>query len=260
MKDIFPLFHSSSSLKEGGIFTFDKAGAAAKSGKKCGPISLCDLAKEEKMTKLMFVASKFADFMTAQKSLKDVGCQMVFGLKLAVCDDIADKSDASLKTQSNVIIWMGGDGSEDYRALINIYTVAAQDGFYYVPRTDWKTLKAMWHKDLILSLPFYSSFLARNTLTMASIVPQLPVDAILFREVGNQMPFDSLINSAIDRYHQSSGYQIQDVKSIYYKNRNDSKQFQVWRAILDHNTYDKPNDGMFSTEFCWEAYKEEIAK
>jgi DNA polymerase III alpha subunit len=258
MKDILPLFYSSSSLKEGGIFTFDKAGAAAKSGKDYGSVSLCDLAKSEGLTQLHFVASKFADFMTAQKNLKDVGCQMVFGLKLAVCDKMEDKSEASLKNQSNVIIWMAGDGSTDYEGIINIYSLAAQDGFYYVPRIDWKRLCDLWQRDFLLSLPFYSSFIAKNTLNMGSIVPSLPVAPIILREVGNLMPFDGLINGAISRYTERNPCPAQDVKSIYYKDRKDSRQFQILRCILDHKTFDKPNDGMCSEEFCWEAYKEAV--
>ena len=260
MQDIIPLFYSSSSLKEGGIFTFDKAGAAAKSGKKYGPVSLCDLAKSEGLTQLHFVASKFADFMTAGKNLKDVNCQMVFGLKLTICDNMEDKSDASLRNESSVIIWMAGDGSSDYEGLIDIYSTAAQQGFYYAPRLDWKRLRAMWRDDFILSLPFYSSFIARNTLTMASIVPDLPASPLIFREVKNLMPYDNLIESAIKKFNATTGYPTQNVKSIYYKNRKDAEQFQIWRCILGRKDHDKPNDGICSAEFCWEAYKQEVSK
>src|SRR4051812_12650120 len=113
MSDIIPLFSSSASLKQGGIFTLEKAGAAAKAGHVKGPVSLCDLVKEEKLTQLHLVESNFVNFMTAYKNLKDVGCSLVFGLKVVVCEDIADKSDASTKTESKVIIWLNGDGGED---------------------------------------------------------------------------------------------------------------------------------------------------
>ena len=120
-----PLFSVSSSLKQGGVFTVEKAGAAKKSGRVKGPVSLCDIAKEHNLKQLHIVASNWVDFMVGHKNLKEVGCQLVFGLKLVVCENMADKSDASLKTESKVVIWMNGDGAADYQALINIVSVAA---------------------------------------------------------------------------------------------------------------------------------------
>lgn len=258
MLDIVPLFSTAASLQQGGIFTTEKAGAAAKAGRKHGPLSICDVAKREGLKQLHVVDDRFANFMAAHKNLKEVGCQLVFGLKVLVVDDMADKSEASFKNESKVVIWLNGDGSADYEALINLSSRAAQDGFYYVPRLDWKTLCAHWHKDLILSLPFYSSFLARNTLTFASIVPQLPAQPWVLREVDQQLPVDGLIDDAIDRYVATTKASVHLVKSIYYDRRADAKAFLSWRCMLNRGaTWDKPNqDGMHSREFCVEAWQE----
>lgn len=259
MAVILPLFSTSPSLKQGGIFTVEKAGDKLKTGKKRGPVSLCDLAKEDGLKQLHIVDSNFVSFFYAHKNLKEIGCQLVFGLKVVVCENMADKSEASLKTESKVVIWMAGDGSEDYRALINLFTVAAQEGFYYVPRLDWNTLCRLWHKDLLLSLPFYSSFLAANTLTFSSIVPTLPAKPILLME-DNELPTDGLLGDAVVRYAHATESPLQPTKSIYYKMRADSKLFQIWRCVLSRgrqSTYDKPNDGMSSREFCWQAFKEQ---
>jgi DNA polymerase III alpha subunit len=256
-----PLFSVSSSLKQGGVFTVERAGAAKKSGRVKGPVSLCDIAKEHGLKQLHIVASNWVDFMVAHKNLKEIGCQLVFGLKLVVCENLADKTDASLKTESKIIIWMNGGGAADYQALINIFSVAANDGFYYTPRIDWKTLCAMWHKDLILSLPFYSSFLARNTLTFAAIVPQFPegVKPVLLQEIGQELATDQLIEPVVARYAETQGLEVQPVKSIYYKKRDDAKQFQVWRCVLSRTTFDKPNDSHSSREFSWDSYQEIVA-
>lgn len=259
MPSILPIFSTSASLKQGGIFTVEKAGDKLKTGKKRGPLSLCDLAKEEGLKQLHLVDSNFVSFFYAHKNLKEIGCQLVFGLKLVICQDMAVKDEASLKTESKVIIWMAGDGSEDYRALINLFTVAAQDGFYYTPRLDWKTLCRFWHKDLLLALPFYSSFLAANTLTFSSIVPDLPAKPILLME-DNELPYDGLLGDAVVRYAAANEIMPQPAKSIYYRTRADSKLFQIWRAILSRGrqaTYDKPNDRMSSREFCWDSFKEQ---
>ena len=256
---IIPLFHTSSSLKQGGIFTVEKAGAAKDCGRVKGPVSLCDLAKEEGLSKLSVVGANFADFMMGYKNLAKVGCDMSFGLKLVICDDIVDKTEDSFRNESKVIVFMRTDKA--YKALINIYTKAATDGFYYIPRLDWKTLKYLWHEDLILALPFYSSFIARNTMTFATIMPDLPCKPELLIEVGQEMPFDDILEDAIKKFSASVSITPQLCKSIYYKNRVDAKNFLVWRLILDRKTWDMPNqEHMCSREFCYEGYKEIVIK
>lgn len=256
-RNIIPLFSTASSRKEGGIFTVEKAGEKLKQKKTRGPVSLCDLAKEENLKRLHLVSSNWIDFMSAHKNLKEIGCDLHFGLKLVICDDMNDKSEASFKTESKVIIWLAGDGDTDYERLINIFTRAANEGFYYVPRLDWKTLCEMWRDNLLLSLPFYSSFLAKNTLTFSSIAPTLPVTPLVLREVGQQIPFDFLLESTIEKYAKATSAQIQDVKTIYYKEREDAKPWQVWREILERTTHAKPNmEHCCSREFSWASFKE----
>lgn len=255
--EIVPLFSTSQSLGDGGIFTVEKAGAAEKLGRKYGPVSLCDLAKQNDLKRIHIVETKLGSFMEAEKNLRSIGCAMHFGFKVVVCDDMNDKSEASLKTESNVIIWPAVDTETVYERFIGIASKAATDGFYYRPRIDWKTIKAMWSDDLLISLPFYSSFLAKNSLTFATISPDLPCKPLVHREVGQFLPFDCVINNSIDRYVSSTGAEVQNVKTVYYKRRRDSKQFQVYRCDMNGTKWDKPNmDHMSSSEFSWESYCE----
>lgn len=255
---VIPLFSTSASRSQGGIFTVEKAGEMIKTKRTRGPVSLCDLAKRDKLTRIHLVESNWINMMSAYKNLKEVGCKLHFGLKLLVCENMADKSEESFKTESNVIVWLAGDGSTDYQRLCKLFTIAANDGFYHVPRIDWKTLCAGWGDDLLLSLPFYSSFLAKNTLTFSSIVPQLPAAPLVLREVGQQLPFDSLLDDAVDRYADNTGVEVQNVKSIYYLDRKDVKAWLNWRCILTRGaTWDVPNiDHCSSREFCYESYRE----
>lgn len=251
---VIPLFSTSASLQEGGIFTVEKAGEKEKLGRKTGPVSLCDLAKDEGLKEVAMVESNFINFMQASKNFDSIGVQFKFGLKLVVCEDMADKSESSYKTESKIIVFMGSDSG--YSSLIKIYSKACTDGFYNIPRIDWKTLKQMWCEDLVLAFPFYSSFLAKNTLSFATILPDLPVKPILFVE--NQLlPFDSILNDAVTKYASTEKVDVQPVKSIYYKNRNDAKSWMVYQCILRRSTWDKPNiDHCTSREFSWESYKE----
>ncbi len=258
MTDIIPLFSTSASLKSGGIFTVNKAGDRERAdAPKKGPISICNIAKDEGLKKVFLVETNFVNFMLGYKNLKDAKADMVFGLKLVVCEDMNDKSDASFKTESKIIIFL--KDSDGYQALIKIYSKAAQDGFYYVPRIDWKTLKTMWSEHLILALPFYSSFLAKNTLTFATIVPDLPAKPLLLKEIGQELPFDSILNNVVDRYAASTDSIIQAVKSIYYFKREDAKKWMIWQCVLSRSTFDKPNmDHCSSKQFSYESYKELI--
>lgn len=253
---VTPLFSSSASLKEGGVFTLEKASDIEKAKRRYGPVSLCVLAKEEKLAQVTLVESNFVNFMNAAKNLPEVGAQFRFGLKVTVCDDMMQKTEESLKTESKVVLFMRNSAA--YKPLIKLFTRSSTEGFYYAPRLDWKALKAGWSDDLILALPFYSSFLAKNTLTFASIVPALPAQPLLLREVAQELPFDGLLDEAVERYRAQSGCEVEQVKSIYYRRRDDSKKWQVWRAILNRGaSWDKPQmDHCASREFSWEAFKE----
>lgn len=254
---IIPLFSSSSSLKQGGIWTCEKAGASAKAGHTRGPLSLCDLAKDEKLTRLHLVESNFVSFMTAHKNLAAVGCDLAFGLKVVVCEDIADKSEASFKSESKVVIFLRDD--RGYAPLIKLYSRAATDGFYYLPRLDWRSLRAGWNDHLILALPFYSSFIARNTLTFSAIVPDLPTTPVVMSEVDQQLPYDSLLHDAVGRYAAANTLPLQPTKSVYYRDRKDAKQWLIDQCILQRKTWDVPPDGVTSREFSWQAYRELVA-
>jgi DNA polymerase III alpha subunit len=250
---IIPLFSSSSSLLQGGIFTVEKAGEKQKSGYKKGPVSLCDLANDEGLKDITLVESNFVSFMAAYKNMEAIGTQLKFGLKLTVCEDMEAKDEDSFKTESKIIIFMGADTA--YKHLIKIYSVASTKGFYYIPRIDWKTLKSMWADDLVLALPFYSSFLAKNTLTFSSIAPDLPVNPIPLVE-SNLLPFDYLIKDAVNKYAHANNLHTQLSKSIYYRNRSDAKSWMIWRCILSRTTWDKPNlNHCTSKEFCYESWK-----
>ena len=92
-------------------------------------------------------------------------------------------------------------------------------------------------------------------------MPQFPegVKPLLLREIGQELATDQLIEPVVARYAETQGLEVQPVKSIYYKKRDDAKQFQVLRCVLERKTWDKPNDSMVSREFSWEAYQEILA-
>ena len=258
MNKLTPIFSTSASLKQGGIFTLEKPDP--NSTLKNGPISLVSLAKEEKLKEIVLIESNFVNFMNASKRFGETGVQFKYGIKLVVCENMEDKSDKSFENESKVIVLLKDDSDIlAYQSFIHIFTKAATDGFYYIPRIDWKNLKSLWHNGLMLALPFYSSFLYKNTLTFSSIVPDFPDKPLLFKEIGQNLPFDSILNKVVDDYANFNKYEVENVKSIYYKNRKDCRQFMINRCILDHNTWDEPHqEYMTSNDFSYESYKELI--
>ena len=250
---ILPVFTSHYSLGES-ILTLEEAGKTDAGN----PVSICDIAKGGGLKQVVLVESRIDGFLEAYKHLKKLDIQLVYGVKLCVCDDVSAKDDQSLRNESNVVIFVRN--SQGYNDLIKIWNRAWTDGFYYQGRTDWKTIKEFWTPNLSLAIPFFSGFIAKNTLTLASIVPTFPVPAnevCLFREVGSGLPFVPLIEEAMTQFATSSGAQVQDTKSIYYEKAADFPVYQTFRAIHKRAEYAAPGvDHLASDQFSWESYKE----
>lgn len=195
--------------------------------------------------------------------------QLVFGLKLVVVSDMTDKTPESVVNESSVIVFMrdaalGKGISASYTDLLKINNCAWTTGRMGHGRIDWKTLKSLWTPNLMLALPFFSSFISRNLLTMASIVPDLPCAPWVFKEADSQLPFAPLIDEAIDRYAASNPSQVQRVKSIYYAGREGSsfEDYTLFRARSTRSrgksgTLSAPGvDDLASDRFSFAAWQE----
>ncbi len=251
-KSIIPIFSTHYSMGGGGILTCEEKGKTAPGE----PISIFDIAHTNKLSELVLVEERIDGFIEAYKNSTKQGIKLIYGLKLVVCADMTDKSDASLLTESKVIVFI--KNSQGYNDLLRIQSRAWTDGFYYTGRIDWKTLKTFWTENLILSLPFFSSFIAKNTLTFAKIVPDLPVPVTeiqVLREVNSGLPFAPLIEGAIDNFVGEDKGNIIDCKSIYYEKYADLKSMMVYRCILGRTKLNKPNlDHFSSCNFSFEDY------
>ncbi len=124
------------------------------------------------------------------------------------------------------------------------------------------SLKRLWTPNLGLALPFFSSFLSRNLLTMATIVPDLPCVPWVFKEVDSHIPFAPLIEQAIDQFAATNEVRIQEVKSVYYRDAAAFKDYQIFRASRTRSkgksgTYSAPGvDNLSSDRFSFSAWQE----
>lgn len=247
---ITPLFKSHYSIGKS-ILTLD----AAEEIKPYSPVSIFSLAQQSSLKEIVLVENRIDGFISAYKMSTKLNVKLCFGLKLCVVSDMNDKSETSLANESKIIIFI--NKTEGYSDLIKIHNRASIDGFYYQPRIDFKTLKSFWSSNLILGLPYFSSFLAQNALKQGNIIPDFPVKPTLFREINSELPFSPIIDNAIDEYTQLTGAEVIESKSIYYHTRADFKPYQVLRCITNRSKFDRPNlDHFASSAFCYESWRE----
>jgi DNA polymerase III alpha subunit len=254
MNDIIPCFSSHYSLAKS-ILTLDERPAPKPDKPRSvnGPRSIIDLAFEAALSEVFLVESKIDGFLEAYKNLSKVKIPLRFGVKMVVCADHADKSDTSLKTESKVIIFIRNNAG--YNDLIKLYNRAWTDNFYYVGRTSWAQLKEFWTPNLLLALPFFSSFAAKNSLTFQTIIPDFPIPPVIFREVHSGLPFEPLIHTALDNFNADKKLKEQRVKTIYYANRSSFKAYCVFRAIHNRTTFSRPEvEHLASDRFSFEDY------
>lgn len=219
------------------------------------PDSIIDIAVDNGLDTVYLVEDSMAGFLQAYTNCKKENISLRFGIRLTVCNDIATKDESSFLNEHKVTIWL--KNSEGYQNIISIYTKAATDGFYYEPRIDFKTLKELWTDNLTLTIPFYDSFLMKNSLTFSNIVTDFSfTKPMFFVEKLHNLPFDNKIIEAVEIYAKTNEYSVEQTHSIYYKNRVDFKAFQTVKAMHNRSTLSAPNyDHLSDDTFCWEMIK-----
>jgi len=214
--------------------------------------SVFSILKENKLKELILVEDCMTGFLEAYNNSDELGVKLIFGLRITACLDMKDKSGESLKTNSKIIIFT--KNNDGYKKLIKIFSLAAREGFYYEPRIDYKNLKKTWDESkLMMVVPFYDSYIFKNTLENNVCVPEFDfTDPTYFLE-DNDLPFDDLIKLKVINISDK----IQRAQSVYYKNKEDFKAYLTFKCINKRSTLDKPElQHMTSDEFCVEGWKE----
>ncbi len=247
---IIPIWKSHYSLGRS-ILTLEKEG----SSKEEEPDSIIDLCVKNGMKDLYLVEDGFSSFLEAFNNCRASNLNLRFGLRVTMCQDMADKSEESfLKCAKYVIFIKNANG---YRRLIKMYAAANQSGFYYEPRLDFKTLKEHWDdQDLSLVIPFYDSFIHQNHFNGRICMPEFgDIKPTFFVEDNDLIPDDQL-RKRVQEY-AGEKFEIIETKSIYYKARKDFLAYMTFRCITSRTALDKPElNGMTSPEFCLESYLE----
>jgi DNA polymerase III alpha subunit len=223
---------------------------------KDGSDSIFSIALEGGLKELILVEESMIGFFDAFKISQDLGIQLIFGYKFSCNNDQEDKNSIH-----KLIAFAKND--EGCKQLNKLYSLINSKLGGIISN---KQLEDAWSDDLLLVVPFYDSFLFKNSLTHSSCIPNIDNFNPTFFIENNNLPFDRLMTSKVLDYlstkpplHQTK---IEKVKSIYYKNKCDFEAFQTFK-ILNNRKFGKqlslnsPNLEHFcSNEFCWESFLE----
>lgn len=250
---VLPFFKSHYSLNKS-ILTLSESHDGAS-----GPKSIIELIRENNIKNAFLVDDNMSGFPEMYYNSKNKNVNINFGLRLTICQNVNEKSEASIKTESKYIIFI--KNQKGYECLSSIFSLAAKEGFYYIPRIDLQTLRNNWCEDLILGIPFYDSFLFKNHFNMSSCVPEeLWTNPVFFWE-NNNLPFDNFYKKILIEYVNNNfkNSELIQSQSIYYNERDDFLAYLTMRCIGKKSELQKPKlDHMSSCDFCLESYLEKM--
>ncbi len=252
---VLPLFTSAYSFRS--ILTLDKVEKPTEE-KPFDPDaadSIIKICQDEGIKDMHLVEDNMVGLLEAKSNAgKDINLR--FGLRLTFVADLTDKSEESDNTRCKYVIFARNDAG--YFRLMEIFTKANVDGYHYGARMDFKALKQFWSEDdLILCVPFYDSFIHRNSCYLSNCIPDFSYAEPTFFLENNGLFFDDLITKGINDFDSANKYSRREVKSIYYKDRKDFFAWQTYKCIKNESTLRVPNlEHCMSDAFCVEAWKE----
>ena len=161
-------------------------------------------------------------------------------------------------SEHKIIIFAKNDlGVKD---LTRIFSIANQNNNGFV---DSVSLQQKWTPNLMLCIPFYDSFIYNNNFKGKQCLPNFSFTETVYFIESNDLPFDHLLKSKVEKWIAFQGGKIQTTKSIYYKNRKDFEAWQTYKCLCNRafgkeQSLSNPNlEHCGSNSFCWEAFENE---
>ncbi len=174
--------------------------------------------------------------------------------KVSVVSDGAAKNDESLNTECKVIIWFRN--SQAYYDAVKWYSKASTDNFYYARRLDWNNLRDMWTDNFLLSIPFYSGPVSRNSLQYGHCCsPQFGDIKPFIHLSDHSLPFDPLLRRKITKWNEEYNFPILESHTCYYYRKADAIAAMTSKLIQESGSWERPNLNHFSSsEFSVESF------
>ena len=246
---IIPIFKTHGSLGRA-ILTVKKEDEISESG----PVSIFSIVKEHKLDKIIITDDTFLSFPSVYKNINPI-CQVIFGINFFCCNDVKGKGAESVMTESKITILM--NNSKGYKDLLRLHNKVHTDPdyLYYHPRVDWETLSDLWTENLTLFLPAYDNFIHNNLLKDGGCLPQFKSIKPVFSWASMELPFDYLLEDAIQSYASNNNFEIIESHPIYYYKEEDLKAYMFFRSVDRRAVFSNPNlDFMTSNQFSFESY------
>ena len=216
--------------------------------------SIVEICKENNFSNLTLVEDNLTSFMKAFNACCKNNIDLTYGLRITMRNS-ADCSDSDHKA---IVFALDDNGC---RLMNKIYSKAFVDNDGAIT---YEELKSFWDNDsLCFVVPFYDSFLHQNNLFLKNCIPQLDGLNPRFWIESNNLPYDRLIQQKVLEFAEGS-YNISNVKSIYYENKEDVQALQTYKILTNRSfgrqaTLSCPNLNHFSSdEFCFESYLENV--
>jgi len=242
---VTPLFKSTYSRKS--ILTLDKP-----SPPNSGPDSIFSIAVDHGLKEIVLVEDEFTGFKTALDRSKELGIKLIFGIRFSICNDRA--SEDKKPSAHKLIVFAKNDNGA--RELMKLYSLAHTESEGFL---DCTTLKEKWSDNLKLAIPFYDSFVHRNSLYFQECMPDLSfATPVVFIE-SNNLPFDEILAAKINKLAAENYWPVLKTKTIYYRNKDDYSAYVAYRIITGRTggkeqTLDRPEfEDMSSDEFSYES-------
>jgi hypothetical protein len=201
---MLPLFKSHFSIGKS-ILTLDDPKKVTEGGSD----SVFKIAKDNGLKQVILVEDTLIGFFEAYKRSKEMGIQLIFGLRLSMRNSSLPEDEGS---QHKIIIFAKDDLG--CKLLNKIYSKAfcTNTGFL-----DYNDLKDLWSEDsLKLAIPFYDSFIYINNLSFGNAVPDISfTKPTLFFE-DNDLALDFILKEKVKEFSINNDIPMTKVLIIYF--------------------------------------------
>jgi hypothetical protein len=247
---MLPLFKTHFSLGKS-ILTLDDPKKVSDGGAN----SVFKIAKDNGLKQVILVEDSLIGFFEAFKRSKELGIQLIFGLRLSMRNSSSPEDESS---SHKIIIFAKDDLG--CKLMNKIYSKAFCEFSGFL---DYSSLKELWNdQHLKMAIPFYDSFIYVNNFSFSNAVPDFSfTKPTLFIE-DNELVIDFLIKEKVLEFAKTNELETAEVKSVYYNNNEDVKAFMAYKIICNRSfgkdrSLERPELSHFcSDKFSFQSWKE----
>jgi DNA polymerase III alpha subunit len=216
MEEIIPCFSSHFSAGRS-ILTLDEPGEIEQNT----PNSVFSIAKKYGLKKIFIRDNTYSGFVSAYKNTPKAAEQLVWGVKMTVCEDAARDPKETENTESYISLW--AKDSAGCNDLIKLYSNAIKN------RLDWNILKKFYTPNILVSVSFFGGFIHNNNLRMHNCIPDFGGIPYWLEIQDKKLPFNDVLKELVIDFGKKENRPLLLMHSIYYYSRADFKAYQVHR-------------------------------